>query len=145
MKHVLLLFCLALAACAAGPTKRLTPGPSSTRPLSALHIAGETTTSRTVVQIVSDAAGYGLSVHVGRSDGHWPSVERAMIDGKRTGWRHVGRIPAGTMLAESGVIALSTDAVTQASGAGMTLTLCGASGCETSQGPAGLFKQALVE
>ncbi len=145
MKHLLLLFCLALAACAAGPTKRLTPSSSSTDPLSALHIAGETPASRTVVQIVSDAAGYGLSVHVWRSDGRWPSVERALIDGKSADWRHVGRMPARTMLAESGVIALTPDAVAQASNAGMTLTLCGASGCETSKVPAGLFKQALFE
>ena len=145
MKHVLLLFCLALAGCAAGPTKRLTTGPTSASPLSALHIAGETTVSRTVVQIVSDASGFGLSVHVGRSDGRWPSVDRALIDGESADWRQIGRIPAPAMRAESGIITLSPESVAQASNAGMTLTLCGASGCETSQVPPGLFMQALVE
>jgi creatinine amidohydrolase/Fe(II)-dependent formamide hydrolase-like protein len=94
MKHFLLLFCLALAACAAGPTKRLTTGPTSASPLSALHIAGETPVSRTVVQIVSDASGFGLSVHVGRSDGPWPSVDRALIDGERLGGTLVAPVVA---------------------------------------------------
>ena len=115
---------------------------------SALHIAGETNTSRTVVYIVgldSEEARFGLVAHVGRDDGQQPLVTEARAGETPVPYLRLPGQQVQGMPTASGMIPLSDTTLSRAANHGMQLELCGAGTCYRADVPAGLFLQALVE
>ena len=135
-----------LAGCAAAPQKSLIPGVGYTDFRSALYIAAETSTSRTVVYIVAlEDDGFGLVTYVGRTDGQSPGITRARSGQSALSYQRISNAQNGSMKSASGMIILSRDDFDLAARTGMALELCGNGTCYGADVPSALFQQALIE
>lgn len=143
-----LLLCLAVAACTAAPRKSVDPDFGGGAARSALHVAGETATTRTVVQAIArpgdPARPWGLVVHVADAAG-FPAISRLAAGPAVLGWHPLGRRIAGPLMAESAVIPLTDPEFRAAAASGMALRIDGARRRYSASVPAALFVQGLLE
>lgn len=135
-----------LAGCAGAPEKSLIPHTGYTDFRSALHLAGQTPASRTLVYIVAlEGDAFGLVTYVGRRDGRFPGIMRASAGEIALPYQRISSEQADGMMMESGMIVLTNEEFQLATRTGMALELCGVGTCYSADVPSGLFMQALVE
>lgn len=148
VRFIFLSSLISLAACGVAPQKSLAPGAGYTDFRSALHLAGKTPSSRTLVYVVAldgHLDGFGLITHIARSDGRFPGITQAQMGGTLLNYQRISSVRSEGMMTESGLITLSPQIIEVASRTGMRLEFCGVGTCYDAEVPAGLFMQALVE
>lgn len=148
MKQIFVIASFALlTACSNGFQKLLSSDVGVSEFRSAMHIAGETPTSRTVVYLVASGPNgeMGLMTHVARLDGGVPGVSRATTGSTDLDYLRLAGQQTPGLVSQSGLITLTGDQIARAARTGMDLRLCGANRCYQADVPAGLFQQALVE